>query len=73
MPSLHQADGNQGVGGMVIVLRPQRLERPSSSCRKQGISVDKDPRPSGVSLVWEPELWGGVQVGARDGTVFYSF
>ena len=57
----------------MIVLRPQRLERPSSSCRKQGISVDKDPRPSGVSLVWEPELWGGVQVGARDGTVFYSF
>ena len=73
MLSLHQVDGNQGVDGMVIVLRPQRLERPSSSCRKQGLSVDKDLRPSGVSLDWGAELRGGVQVGARDGTVFYSF
>lgn len=34
--------------------------------------MDKDMRSSGVSPGWGSELWGGAQVEARDGTVFYS-
>lgn len=40
---------------------------------REGLSVDKDLRSSGVSPGWGSELWGGAQVEARDGTALYSF
>ena len=62
MPSLNQVSGNQGEDGMVIEAIRAGKGLPSSyrkayragkglpsSYRKQGISVNKDLRPSGMS------------------------